>query len=104
MGKFWLPGDTPPKEWKDPEPDPNRLILQMNRGGVQIQFTGRTIWILGDMLNTRPPESDFLLQRSSIRRWDPPFEGEHIDEATRQQIIDLTVLEMRKEGWRPEVV
>lgn len=73
------------------------MILRITRGNVRVEFGGRTVTIDGEAFLPGYGSPDFVLDRQSLRHWDPPFDDEPIDDATREEILLATQVAMAQE-------
>ncbi len=73
------------------------MITNITRGQIFVEFGGRHVTIEGEALLPGPPGShSYVVYSNSIKYWDPPFEGELIDDETREHILRLVREEMLK--------
>jgi hypothetical protein len=72
-------------------------ILDVTRGHILAEIEGRQVTVEGELLT--PDEEglpDYVVYKASIQRWNPPHDTDVIDEATREKIIEILRMEMRK--------
>jgi hypothetical protein len=80
------------------------MVTNLTRWGFRLHIGDKTIKIEGEMLVPTTGMTDYLIYRSSINKWDPPFEAEMIDEVTKQTILHTAQTDLSALGWVPEIV
>jgi hypothetical protein len=75
------------------------MIVEYTRGHIRFKLGDRTVTLHGEMcFPTNPGGHHFVVWRSYIRNWDPPFDAEAITEETQAKILDELRGEFAKEG------
>ena len=80
------------------------MLVAISRWDFRLEIGDTTITICGEMLVPTPGLTDFLIIASSVERWDPPFEAQVIDEATKQTILQTAMEDLTEFGRVPEIV
>jgi hypothetical protein len=73
------------------------MILEISRSRVRAEIGGKTVTIEGEGYLKGYGSPDFVMYKNSLQRWDPPDDGETIDEAMRQTILNGVKAEMESE-------
>jgi hypothetical protein len=81
----------------------HKVIVEFARGHIRAAIDGKTVTIDGELLVATPGLPDYVIYKDSIERWDPPNDGEVIDQATRDRIVEMVRAEMLKEGLTIDV-
>jgi len=79
------------------------MIKELTRSHILFAHGNRVVKIYGEMLVPTPGFSDYLIYKRTIKCWEPPFENEAIDEATKEHILREIETEMAKIGRIVEV-
>jgi hypothetical protein len=59
--------------------------------------------LAGELLLPQDGLPDFVVYKNSIHHWEPPHDGDTLDEATRHRIIEIVRAEMTKRRMTIEV-
>lgn len=78
-------------------------ISYISRSSVTFQHGDREAKISGEMLLPAPGQPGFVLYRSSIRGWEPPYDEEPLDDATKAWILSQAIRILNQRGILVEV-
>lgn len=79
------------------------MIIEIARGHIRLQFGGRIVTIEGEAYASGYGSPNFVAYRSSIRRWDPPYESLTIDDETKGEILIDLASRMKEKGMSIEI-
>jgi Immunity protein 74 len=75
-------------------------IIEVKNGHICFRNGVRSGTFSGEMMAVSSPgHPDFILYPKEFQRWDPPFDNEVVDEATRDEMFNQVVSEFAKTGW-----
>ena len=80
------------------------MIIDITRSYVLVSLDDRTLTVSTEMLVPTPGMSDYLVYGTAIRVWDPPFDNETVDSATKNMIIEEVREALSKLGRVVEVL
>jgi hypothetical protein len=79
------------------------MIKEITRSQIRLQLGDKTVTIEGEGYARGYGSPDFVVYKNSIQRWDPPFDGQLIDEHTKDEIIATVTSEMLMKGMTIEI-
>ena len=74
-------------------------VVSVSRGDIHLDDGCRRLRVLGEgLLKTKPDDQAFVVYLNSIVGFEPPNDGEHIDDDTRAKIIDAIKRHFERHG------
>lgn len=74
------------------------MIIEITRGHICLKVDNKTIRIAGEGLLSKKGQPNYIVYLNSIKKWDPPFDNEIIDEKTKEKIIEKIKVETKEKG------
>ncbi|WP_432718493.1 Imm74 family immunity protein [Pectinatus frisingensis] len=78
------------------------MIIRMERGYIRLKIGDKTVTIYGEAYIPGSGSPDFVAYPKSIKAWDPPYENEKIEEATKTEIVEILKAEATKRNIKIE--
>lgn len=72
--------------------------MHISRGSIKLKIENKELTVYGEaMMPKLPPEqSNYVIYTNSIKRFDPPYEEQVIDNVLREKILSFISIELRK--------
>lgn len=74
-------------------------ILKTTPSSITLQVEDKTIKVSGESFTRGFGSPDFIIDTSSIKKWDIPFDDILIAEEQRQAIVQYLLDELTRRNW-----